>query len=182
MHGLSDPFINNLVELLSDTRQAGMPITRLHAESTAVVLIHRLSELARDGQCEVARHRAFLPNARLANVVECINENLASDLSVFSLAKIAHMSGSHFARSFKATVGMTPHAYVLQERVERAKTLIAGGRVSMVQVAFECGFLSQSHLTTVFHRATGITPGAYCRSSRAPLKRQQKSTKEQAEM
>jgi AraC-like DNA-binding protein len=74
------------------------------------------------------------------------------------------MSPSHFGRSFKATVGVTPHSYLLNERVAMAKRLIAAGRLSIADIALECGFVSQAHFTTVFRKLSGSTPKTYSRS------------------
>ena len=105
----------------------------------------------------------LIPDGRLAQVIEYITENLGSDLSVGDLASIARMGLSGFARSFKATVGVTPHAYLLQERIEKAKRLLAANHFSMADIALESGFGSQAHFTTVFHKMVGATPRAYRR-------------------
>ncbi|MNL85512.1 Exoenzyme S synthesis regulatory protein ExsA [compost metagenome] len=73
------------------------------------------------------------------------------------------MSTYHFARRFQETVGMSPHSYVLGRRIERAGALLRRRDVPLVDIALACGFSSQSHLTTVFRRCLGLTPGEYRR-------------------
>src|SRR5260221_10068845 len=67
------------------------------------------------------------------------------------------------SRAFSAAVGMPPHRYVSQRRLEWAKTMIAAGGTSIAEMAFMCGFSSQSSFTRAFRRATGLTPAMYRR-------------------
>jgi len=74
------------------------------------------------------------------------------------------MSSYHFARRFKETVSMSPHAYVLARRVRRAQERLKLGASNLAEVAAACGFSSQAHLTSAFKGRLGITPGQYRRS------------------
>ena len=76
------------------------------------------------------------------------------------LARLAGLSPHHFLRVFKAATGLPPHAYQLQQAVERAKTLLAGG-MSISQAALDAGFADQSHFSRCFREFTGATPGQY---------------------
>jgi hypothetical protein len=67
----------------------------------------------------------------------------------------------HFARRFRQATGMSSHAYVTGRRVAKARAALADGRHGLAQVALDCGFSSQAHLTTVFGQAVGLTPGRY---------------------
>jgi AraC family transcriptional regulator len=71
------------------------------------------------------------------------------------------MSESHFSRSFKRSVGIAPHQYLMQQRVERAKQLLKRQAISISHIALDCGFANQTHLTKVFRQMTGVTPKAY---------------------
>jgi AraC-like DNA-binding protein len=64
----------------------------------------------------------------------------------------------HFAKQFKAAMGLRPHEYVLGKRIELAKSLMLNPDVPLVDVAMSSGFQSQSHFTTVFRRLVGETP------------------------
>jgi len=68
------------------------------------------------------------------------------------------MSTSHFHAEFKRVAGMTPHQYLLQARLKRATTLLRDSSLPVVQVASDCGFSSQSALTTAMSRHLGMTP------------------------
>lgn len=71
------------------------------------------------------------------------------------------MSQSHFTRQFKQSLGITPHQYVIQCRVERARLLLQRGELTIRQVATVVGFVDQSHLTYHFKRILGITPNQF---------------------
>ena len=73
---------------------------------------------------------------------------------------MAHMSPDHFARSFKAATGLSPHQYVIQRRVERAKTLLSDTGLTVAEVARAVGFSNPSHLATHVRRVLGVSPGA----------------------
>jgi AraC family transcriptional regulator len=98
---------------------------------------------------------------KLRRVVAHIHSNLDQELDVASLAKLAGASASCFARAFRQHVGVAPHAYVLDLRVERAKELLAATELSLAAIALEVGFTSQSCLNVAFRRRAGTTPGRF---------------------
>ena len=79
------------------------------------------------------------------------------------LALACHLSTSYFARRFKHCAGLPPYQFLIKKRVERAKRLLRG-TMPIAEVALECGFSHQEHLTNVFRRWTGQTPSAYRRN------------------
>lgn len=98
---------------------------------------------------------------QLRRVLLFVEQNLDDDLSLATLAAVAGLSPSHFARRFKAALGEAPHRYVLARRVNGAKRLLLETEIPLAEVAAETGFSSQAHLTGIFGRAVGMTPGAY---------------------
>lgn len=101
---------------------------------------------------------------QLKLVVDYINDYLDRELSLDELATIAQLSPYHFCRSFKGSTGLTPHQYVIRQRVERAKLLLKDGRMGIAEVAIACGFTHQSHLNRHFKRLTGVTPKNFSKS------------------
>ncbi len=95
---------------------------------------------------------------RLAAVIDYVDANLSGELSLPDLAAVAQLSPFHFARAFAQTTGRTPHAYVMDRRLEAAKRLLRGSSLSIAAIAEGCGFASASHLSSRFRRVTGFTP------------------------
>jgi len=100
------------------------------------------------------------------HVLDYIESNLSSQLTLTELAEIAELSLHHFARMFKQTIGVPPYRYVLERRVERAKTMLHTAGASLVDVSLSVGFCSQSHFTSAFGRIVGATPTEFQQSSR----------------
>jgi AraC-like DNA-binding protein len=84
---------------------------------------------------------------------------LAGDVSLDRLAGAAGLSAFHFARQFKATTGLPPHAWVARLRLERASRLIRGGS-PLAEAALACGFYDQAHMTNAFRKGLGVTPAS----------------------
>ncbi len=95
-------------------------------------------------------------------VKEYIEARFAKRIHLAELARVAGLSPFHLVRTFQREVGLPPHAYLTQVRVERAKAMIAKG-TPLVAVANAVGFVDQSHLTRSFRRIVGVTPGLYAR-------------------
>ncbi|MFR0689619.1 helix-turn-helix domain-containing protein [Enterobacterales bacterium AE_CKDN230030158-1A_HGKHYDSX7] len=93
-----------------------------------------------------------------------IAEHLARRITVAELAQVACLSPSHFHAQFKERVGLTPHQYLLRQRLDHAARLLRETELPLVGVAGECGFSSQSALTTAMRRYLGLTPGSLRRS------------------
>ena len=87
-----------------------------------------------------------------------IVEHLARRITVIELAQVACLSPSHFHAQFKDSVGLTPHQYLLKTRLDHAARLLRESPLPLVRIAEECGFSSQSALTTAMRRYLGLTP------------------------
>jgi len=102
-----------------------------------------------------------LPPRRLQRVFSHIRENVARDLSVTELAQVVGMSQYYFSKLFKMSTGITPHQYVMRQRVERAQEYLRETRTPLAEIATQVGFETQSHFTSVFRRLVGATPKHY---------------------
>jgi AraC family transcriptional regulator len=88
-------------------------------------------------------------------------ENYTRDLRLEELARIAGISRFHFAREFKRVTGTSPHQYLINLRIQRAKALLTESKMPLVEVGLRSGFSHQSHFTRLFRRFTGATPQSY---------------------
>ena len=102
-----------------------------------------------------------LSRERLKRVRDYIEAHLDNRLTLTDLARVACLSPYHFSRSFKQSIGIGPQRYVIQRRLERAKAMIRRTNQPLAEIAQQVGFADQSHLTSIFRRETGVTPGRY---------------------
>lgn len=112
-----------------------------------------------------------LSRSALERIEEYIDANLDSALDIDELAALVGMSASHFTRSFNKSVGLTPHRYVIQCRVAKARELLAATDLPSTEIALNIGFSDQSHFSRRFQELLGVPPGAYRRSSDSGLRR-----------
>ena len=112
----------------------------------------------------LSRHTTSLPVRDVAADVRKVRDRLADDLvnppTLTDMALTAGLSKFQVLRRFEKVYGVPPHAWLLQQRAERARHLISGG-LELVEAAATCGFADQSHMTRIFARQFGFTPGAW---------------------
>ncbi len=161
-----DPSLQHIALALKAELDAGMVASSaLYAEALATALsAHVLRRYA------VQKHNiddAIGHPSRIViqRVIEYIHDNLAHQLTLAELSFIANLSSYHFARTFKQATGMAPHQYILHTRIERAKSLLLQGKLSVAEVALQVGFFDQSHFTRYFKRVVGVTPQTLLRQN-----------------
>jgi transcriptional regulator GlxA family with amidase domain len=97
-----------------------------------------------------------------------IDANLDSDLRVDELARLARLSPSHFVRAFSCSFGYSPHRFIVRQRVARAQSLMLTTRAPLQQIALDCGLADQAHLSRIFQRFVGESPGSWRRARAMP--------------
>jgi AraC family transcriptional regulator len=164
--GGRDPRIEQIgLSLKEEVEAEGLLGGRLYAESLATALaihlIRNYSSLGRTSARKAAReHTGGLSKRALEDAKDYIGDNLDTDLKLADIAGAARMSSYHFSRLFKKSTGLTPHRYVIEHRVRRAKELLCGSALPIGEISRQCGFANQSHLNRHFKRVFGITPKA----------------------
>jgi AraC family transcriptional regulator len=92
-----------------------------------------------------------------------IAANLHGTIRVMDLIRVVQFSPNRFDSVFKETFGSTPHQYVMRRRIERAQSLLLMSNDPLSRIAAECGFVNQSHLSNLFRKVVGETPGKWRR-------------------
>ncbi|MBA2712038.1 MAG: helix-turn-helix transcriptional regulator [Rubrobacteraceae bacterium] len=150
------------LSFLSEMETGGLG-GEIFAESLANMLaLHLLrshSSLGHRSRRRVGSETGFSRQA-LSQATDYINDNLPDKLTLAEISGSAHMSPHHFARSFKAETGLSPHQYVIQRRVERARALLSDSDLTLAEVARAVGFANHSHLSSHVRRVLGVSPGA----------------------
>ena len=157
-----DHAISEILNLLFGEVELGGVSTRLYIDSLAHALTVRFLFLG-ERTLGQARGPATLTRRKLYRVQELIESRLDAELTLQELAVAVGYSRSHFLRAFRATTGVTPHRYLLNRRIERARRLLGEPDMRIAQVAYCCGFSSQAHFTLAFRKVCGLTPGEYRR-------------------
>lgn len=160
VEGQRDPLITGIAGNLMREAMNGDAGSRLFAESLAGMLaVHLLRNYSERSQPIVSDRISTQPRA-VTQAVSFIHDNYARDLSLADIAAAAHLSPFHLSRIFKKATGVTPHQYLLEVRVNSARSLLTAGAGdrSLAEVAAAVGFADQSHLTRHFKRMLGVTP------------------------
>jgi AraC family transcriptional regulator len=151
--------------LVADANE-GHTTERLYTEYLENALAVRMLHQGRRVQPQTNnRDTSALPKHVLRRIVERMR-SFSSDLSLQALANETGYSRVHFIRMFKAATGYSPHNYLLNLKLERARELLKNPSMSLIDIALDCGFASHSHMSRLFHKNVGVTPSAYRRSLR----------------
>jgi AraC family transcriptional regulator len=137
---------------------------RLYCESLGVVLAHELVRQASGAPRVEPPARGGLAGWQQGAVARHIDEHLAEQIPLATLAEIARLSPYHFCRAFKQSFGIPPHRFHMRRRIERAKSLLAKPSASVTSVGMAIGFSETSSFSAAFRKVTGLTPSDYRRS------------------
>jgi AraC family transcriptional regulator len=150
--------LHHIAMLLVAELQTDSIMGQLYIESlTQALAIHLLRYYSTFTQPITVGNKC-LTHTRLQQAIEYIHAHLDRDLSLEQVAGAINISPTYFASLFKRATGISPHQYVIQQRVERAKSLLTKTNLAIADIALQVGFSSQSHLTQHFKRFTGVTP------------------------
>jgi AraC family transcriptional regulator len=161
-----DPVLHHIALAMQNGIRNGDMTDLLYCEALSTALAFHL--LREYGGVRVPGNHppGRLSRDKLDRAVAYVKERLNTSLTVSEIAQVVGLSPHHFVRSFKASTGQSPHQYVIEARVRKAKDLLATGNFSIGEVAYQLGFVDQSHLTRHFKRIFGLPPKMFLNSFR----------------
>jgi AraC family transcriptional regulator len=162
--GDRDPVLENLGQAIGHVIGENIQGSSLFVDPIAKAIANRFIVLNyHDQPTDRARRPSQLTGRQLRSVRDFVESKLETDIRLNAMADICGLSTEYFVRLFKATLRVSPYQYVLNRRVERAKILLGENKQSLADIALQCGFSHQEHMTRMFRRFTGVTPGLYRR-------------------
>lgn len=141
-----------------------------HDQARAMELVRQASAFSAYAEA-TARNRPSTMRGGLApwqvqRVQRYIEKACCSRINIDELARLTRLSSSYFSVAFRVSFGTSPHDYISRHRVDRAKHLMKTTQTPLCDIALQCGFSDQSHLSRVFRRFAGTTPAAWRRLAR----------------
>jgi AraC family transcriptional regulator len=162
--GVEDPVIGRLAALGRIELNEGGAGGRLYVEGLASALAVHLLRSSGLSRRSPIPHKGGLARWQVRRVLEYIEAHLNGELGLVELAAIVELSPHYFGEAFRISTGSSPHRYVMERRVERARDLLWDADRPILDIAYAAGFSSQSHFTANFRRVTGVTPRRFRRS------------------
>lgn len=163
---LNDPLLHRILQTMAEEIETPGPGGRLYGETLTLLLVTQLVRCASNlaHPAKPTYTKGGLPSWRLKRALEMLEGSLAEGPSLAQLAQHVGLHPTSFCRAFKQSTGVSPHRYLLERRVARAKEMMADHTMTLTQIALDCGFSSSSQFSIIFRRITGVSPSMYRRS------------------
>lgn len=166
--GIDDPTARALLSSLLPATARPEEAPALFLDHVALALTAHVAHTYGGMRTTKSDNRGGLTPHQVRRARERMLATLNEDLTLSELAAECGLSPRHFARAFRQSTGLSPHRWIMQHRVERARELLGKQILSLTEIALTCGFADQSHFTRVFTRIAGFTPGAWRRMHAKP--------------
>ncbi|MBN3455142.1 helix-turn-helix transcriptional regulator [Mycobacterium sp. DSM 3803] len=159
--GRRDPLLHHMIERIAGTAGRTDAVSRLLRESLTDALRLHILDIYGERPTPVQQPGRAFDQAARQRLVDFLRDGLDREIDLPTLANVAGMPVAGFRRAFARTFNTTPYQYVLDQRIEKAKTLLSTTRMTMTEISVAAGFSSPSHFATTFKQRVGITPSAY---------------------
>ncbi len=161
--GCRDPELTRtLAQHISVIRETPTPSAIEYDEWTINIGMALLRYAVRaEDDALVGAARSSLTPRQMRDVVDYIEQCIATRITLADLAGLSGISQFRFMRAFKAETGFNPHQYVIQRRLARAKSYLRNSDQTIADIAYDVGFSSQAHMTDVFRKKVGTTPAKF---------------------
>jgi AraC family transcriptional regulator len=162
--GQSDPMLAHLGEAIGEVIRDNSGESSLFVDPLVNAIAKRFIALNfKERSPAQARPASQLTSRQVRNLRDFVELELHHEIKLDNMAAVCGLNTEYFMRLFKATLGVSPYQYVIGRRVERAKALLCENGESLAEIAVACGFSHQEHMSRMFRRLTGVTPGRYRR-------------------
>ncbi|BCG03428.1 AraC family transcriptional regulator (plasmid) [Paraburkholderia sp. PGU19] len=160
-----DPVLGHLARALDSNLAHYGAIDSLFAEQMGVIVGTHLAQRYGNLRDRRPRAKGALSHAHEARAKELLIERSRQGASIADVASECNLSRGYFIRAFSRATGLTPHQWLLEQRIGEARQLIEATSLTLTEIASFCGFADQSHLSRLFLKATGTSPGAWRRAA-----------------
>ena len=161
-----DSFLASTANRLVEASDSRRPLSGLLAEQLAYTVGLHLTERYAAAPPARPRPEPILDSRMRDRVTDLIQSDPAAPVRIPDLADVAGLSPSAFIRAFKRATGMTPHRFVIEQRLQAARRLLAESDRPIADIALSSGFSSQSHFGAAFRASVGVSPARYRRLRR----------------
>lgn len=162
----SDPVTSRLLLSAADALEGNGALDRIFRHQLIDLLATRLLAAHTSAPSTIQPTTGGLSPKVLLRAIERLRSDSDADVSLAALAADAGLSRFHFCRAFKESTGLSPHAWLRQYRLEQAMNMLRDTDASIVSVAAELGYASQTAFAAAFRRSTGETPSDWRRHVR----------------
>lgn len=158
------PIVDRRVALLGamvrEELRAGPHATMGTLELDSLLNLVGIHLIRQYGDIRPQKDLGGLSDRQLGKVRDFMTAHITDGVKLEEVASLIGLSSSQMMRSFRRSTGTSPHQYLMRLRLDQARTMIVDGPLALAEIAVECGFSSQSHLTAIMRREDGLTPGA----------------------
>jgi AraC family transcriptional regulator len=160
---LIDPVVAQLGATLLPAFERPKETSSLFVDHVTLALLTHLCSRYGGTSADTSHRKGGMTQLQLRRAKEFLASHCTQNVLLVDVARACGLSRGHFTKSFRVATGLTPHQWLQRYRVDKAKHMLLKSTTCIADIAAECGFADQSHLTRVFSRLTGDSPGAWRR-------------------
>jgi len=161
--GRMDPILGHLAQILALTLDRENEVSPLFVEQLGVTIGTHLLDQYGNAAVQSPQKIQRLSKLHEARAKDMLLAKMRKNVSLEEIANACNLSRSYFIRAFRETTDRTPHQWLLEHRIERARDLLKYSDSPLSEIAIACGFADQSHFTRIFSQLVGMPPGTWRR-------------------
>ena len=161
---LTDSRISALFTAVELEREAGYPSGRLYRDALGQAIASAVTQICGVLRRSAQQWKGGLSPSQLRRVSEYVQDRLTHELTLVELASVVGLSRAHFSQMFRRSTGISPHKFVTNARIARAKELLQKPELRITDITIVCGFQTSQHFARVFKIWCGTSPTQFRRS------------------